>query len=135
MQDDGEEADFGVTVAALAVGQLLSWAALYYAFSSFVLPMQQSLGWPKRLRGIRMHPRKPPEQAQLRRKAQSGWGPDEHLQRRVGLFWGLTRRAGASKSPARRCIACPHASAGCALRLAQGSWTPRRGCIRMPLNL
>ncbi len=38
---------FGATVAALATGQLLSWAALYYAFSSFVLPMQQELGWDK----------------------------------------------------------------------------------------
>jgi MFS family permease len=34
-------------VAALAAGQLVSWAALYYAFSSFVLPMQQALGWSK----------------------------------------------------------------------------------------
>jgi len=33
------------TVAALALGQLLCWAALYYTFSSFVLPMQQALGW------------------------------------------------------------------------------------------
>jgi len=35
------------TVASLAVGQLISWAALYYAFSSFVLPMQRALGWSK----------------------------------------------------------------------------------------
>jgi len=42
-----EEARFGVTVAALAAGQLFSWAALYYAFSSFVLPMQRELGWDK----------------------------------------------------------------------------------------
>lgn len=34
-------------MAALAAGQLVSWAALYYTFSSFVLPMQQSLGWSK----------------------------------------------------------------------------------------
>lgn len=34
-------------MAALAAGQLVSWAALYYAFSSFVLPMQQALGWSK----------------------------------------------------------------------------------------
>jgi len=33
------------TIAALAVGQLVCWAALFYAFSSLVLPMQQSLGW------------------------------------------------------------------------------------------
>jgi len=47
MQLDDDERDFGITVAALAAGQLFSWAALYYAFSSFVLPMQQALGWPK----------------------------------------------------------------------------------------
>jgi MFS family permease len=47
MHDDPGDGDFGVTVAALAVGQLLSWAALYYAFSSFVLPMQNALGWPR----------------------------------------------------------------------------------------
>ena len=38
---------FRATVAALAVGQLVCWAALYYAFSSFVLPMQRALGWSK----------------------------------------------------------------------------------------
>jgi MFS family permease len=47
MHEERGEGDFGVTVAALAAGQLLSWAALYYAFSSFVLPMQHDLGWPK----------------------------------------------------------------------------------------
>ncbi len=36
---------FRATVAALAIGQLLCWAALYYTFSSFVLPMQRELGW------------------------------------------------------------------------------------------
>jgi MFS family permease len=36
---------FGATVTALAIGQLVCWAALYYAFSSFVLPMQTELGW------------------------------------------------------------------------------------------
>ena len=35
------------TVSALAVGQIVCWAALYYAFSSFVLPMQRALGWSK----------------------------------------------------------------------------------------
>jgi MFS family permease len=39
--------DFGPTVAALAIGQVLSWAVLFYAFSSFVLPMQRDLGWGK----------------------------------------------------------------------------------------
>ena len=38
---------YRATVSALAVGQILNWAALYYAFSSFVLPMQASLGWGK----------------------------------------------------------------------------------------
>jgi len=42
-----------------------------------------------------MHPRETPKQAQSRRKAEPGWGPGEHLQRRVGLFWGLTLRAPA----------------------------------------
>ncbi len=35
------------TVSALAFGQIICWAALYYAFSSFVLPMQRALGWSK----------------------------------------------------------------------------------------
>ncbi len=38
---------YRATVAALAVGQILSWAALYYAFSSFVLPMMRDQGWDK----------------------------------------------------------------------------------------
>ena len=41
--DDG----YRQVVAALAVGQILSWAALYYGFSSFVLPMMRELGWDK----------------------------------------------------------------------------------------
>ena len=36
---------FRGTVAALALGQLMCWAALYYGFSSFVLPMQRDTGW------------------------------------------------------------------------------------------
>ncbi|MEO6031302.1 MAG: MFS transporter [Burkholderiaceae bacterium] len=36
---------YRATVAALATGQLACWAALYYAFSSFVLPMQRHTGW------------------------------------------------------------------------------------------
>jgi MFS family permease len=35
------------TVVALAIGQLFTWAALFYAFSSFVLPMQREFGWGK----------------------------------------------------------------------------------------
>jgi len=42
-----DEGDFGATVAALAGGQLVCWAALFYGFSSFVLPMQRELGWQK----------------------------------------------------------------------------------------
>lgn len=38
---------YRATVAALAAGQLVCWAALYYGFSSFVLPMQRALGWSK----------------------------------------------------------------------------------------
>ena len=38
---------FRATVVALAAGQLVCWAALYYTFSSFVLPMQAALGWSK----------------------------------------------------------------------------------------
>ena len=43
------EPSFGATIAALAIGQVLSWAALYYGFSSFVLPMMRELGWSKPL--------------------------------------------------------------------------------------
>jgi MFS family permease len=38
---------FATTVACLALAQLLCWAALYYTFSAFVLPMRDSLGWSK----------------------------------------------------------------------------------------
>ena len=34
-------------VASLSLGQILSWAAVYYGFSSFVLPMMGELGWSK----------------------------------------------------------------------------------------
>lgn len=36
---------YQVTVALLSVGQLISWAFLYYGFSPFVQPMQEDLGW------------------------------------------------------------------------------------------
>lgn len=36
---------FRATVAALALGQVVNWAILYYAFSSLVLPMDRALGW------------------------------------------------------------------------------------------
>ena len=45
MQAPSDSPGFGATVTALAIGQLVCWAALYYAFSSFVLPMQTELGW------------------------------------------------------------------------------------------
>lgn len=32
-------------VAALAAGQLVSWGAVYYAFSMFIQPMEAELGW------------------------------------------------------------------------------------------
>jgi MFS family permease len=38
---------FRATVVALAAGQLFCWAALYYSFSSFILPMQHAFGWTK----------------------------------------------------------------------------------------
>lgn len=34
-------------VAAIAVGQVVSWGVLYYAFSVLVVPMQRQLGWPR----------------------------------------------------------------------------------------
>jgi hypothetical protein len=40
-------ASFRATVAALAFGQRVCWAALYDAYSSFVLPMQRALAWSK----------------------------------------------------------------------------------------
>jgi MFS family permease len=40
---------YRLTVAALALGQVLCWAALYYAFTAFVLPMQRELGWSSQL--------------------------------------------------------------------------------------
>ena len=36
---------YRATVATLAVAQTLSWAMLYYGFSSLVLPMMVDLGW------------------------------------------------------------------------------------------
>jgi MFS family permease len=36
---------FRSTVAALAVGQIVCWAVLFYTFTAFVLPMQRELGW------------------------------------------------------------------------------------------
>ena len=36
---------YAATVGALAVGQVLSWAVLYYGFSSLVLPMETTMGW------------------------------------------------------------------------------------------
>ncbi len=36
---------FAATVAALAIGQILCWASMFYGFSSFVLPMRNELRW------------------------------------------------------------------------------------------
>src|SRR4030095_3151587 len=33
----------------LAVAQFMSWGSLYYAFSLFVVPMQETLGWSRPL--------------------------------------------------------------------------------------
>jgi MFS family permease len=38
-----------VMVWTLAVAQVVSWGSLYYAFSLFVVPMQESLGWSRPL--------------------------------------------------------------------------------------
>jgi len=40
---------YRATVSALAIGQLVGWAALYYTFSSLVLPMQAEIGWSKQV--------------------------------------------------------------------------------------
>jgi MFS family permease len=40
-----QPATFRATVTALALGQVMCWAALYYTFSSFVIPMQRATGW------------------------------------------------------------------------------------------
>ena len=47
MSDPVDHPSYRATVSALAVGQLVSWAILYYGFSSFVLPMMRDLGWSK----------------------------------------------------------------------------------------
>jgi hypothetical protein len=36
---------YGATVAALAGGQIVCWAVLFYAFTAYVLPMQRDTGW------------------------------------------------------------------------------------------
>jgi MFS family permease len=45
MSDAPGHPSFAWVVAALALGQVLTWAALYYGFSSFVLPMRDELQW------------------------------------------------------------------------------------------
>lgn len=45
--DDAAAPGYRTVVGGLAVGQIVSWAILYYGFSSFVLPMMRDLGWPK----------------------------------------------------------------------------------------
>jgi len=45
MNDAPRHPSFAWVVGALALGQLLTWAALYYGFSSFVLPMRDELRW------------------------------------------------------------------------------------------
>ncbi len=90
-----------------------------------------------RMNGTRVRPQNGPnldakhrrasKRAQSRRKAQAGLRPGEHLQQRVGPFWGLTLRAGVAKGTGRCCAACPGASLGCATRLPQRPWPPRRG--------
>ena len=45
MDNDRPLPSYRATVATLAVAQTLSWAMLYYGFSSLVLPMMSDLGW------------------------------------------------------------------------------------------
>lgn len=45
MSDAPRHPSFAGVVVALAIAQLLVWAALYYGFSSFVLPMRDDLRW------------------------------------------------------------------------------------------
>jgi MFS family permease len=45
MNDADDALPYCWVVAALALGQILVWAVLYYAFSSFVIPMRADLGW------------------------------------------------------------------------------------------
>ncbi len=47
-RDDWPEG-FRSLVTSLSVGQIFAWAALYYGFSSFVLPMMAETGWSKAL--------------------------------------------------------------------------------------
>lgn len=42
-------AAYARTLALLSLGQIVSWAVLYFSFTSFVLPMQRELGWGKPL--------------------------------------------------------------------------------------
>lgn len=46
---DSGDPSFAATITALAAGQLLCWAVLYYGFSSFVLPMMRETAWSKSL--------------------------------------------------------------------------------------
>ncbi len=45
MNDAPRHPSFAWVVTALALGQVLVWATLYYGFSSFVLPMRDDLRW------------------------------------------------------------------------------------------
>src|SRR5258706_9024530 len=38
-----------VMVWTMAIAQVISWGTLFYAFSLFVVPMQESLGWSRPL--------------------------------------------------------------------------------------
>ncbi len=42
---DSRAPGYGATLAVLSLGQIISWAILYYAFTAFVLPMRAALGW------------------------------------------------------------------------------------------
>ncbi len=72
-----------------------------------------------------MHPRETPKQVQSRRKAQPGLGPGEALQQRVGLFWGLTRRAGVAKGAGVGASRIQGRCLGKRRNTPQRPWVPR----------
>lgn len=45
MQPAPDPTRYRSTLTWLSLGQVVSWAVLYYGFSSFVLPMQREMGW------------------------------------------------------------------------------------------
>ena len=103
-------------------------------FDRYMTHLSAGLGHADRHAGLRgclrneWHPRETPKRAQSRRKAQAGRGPDEHLQRPVGPFWGLTVRAGRPRVPGGVAPLARATSPGRTTRLPQRPGPLRRGC-------